>query len=690
MSGIAGIINFDGRPVPHEEMIMMTSAMHYRAKDGTTHWPDKASCGAALSYCQLQSTPESLVERQPVSSEDGALVMVMDGRVDNWVELRERLLSKGRILRNRSDAELVLQAYKLWGRQCLENIDGDFALAIWHTNSRHLFCARDPIGNKPFHFHWNGTSLVFASDLHAVLAVPDVPEIPNEGVLAEYLADEWISRTETLWQGVNSLDAAHYMEVDARGPKTRQYWSPDPFATLHYAKDSDYIEHYRELFTDIVRRQSRSQNPISIEVSGGLDSSAIFAMAAHLNNHDRLASPGLTGYTLNFSGDTDADEIDYARAVGAHLDLPIREIEPAYPDFSSYLKRAGIYRDLPGYPNTAMFANELAAVQSSDSRVLLDGKGGDEWLGGGYGEYKDGLVERDWTGLFNTLVDDISNDSFTGGVGRLLRAIGVITLPHIAVEQIKEIMANKEEAPAAHQWLAQHLKDQLKQRIKNQTAIPEKRIRLPGQLREISLLQDGFFLKNHQVRERYSATFGIETRRPYWNKAMVQLSLMLPKRLKYREGLNKYVHRQALQELLPEKVLTRTSKAEFSVTFDYHTKSLRSALTGDIPPKRHTWINQSQVDQYFDVYDRGLQHDECPWALWNLLFCDVIFATYSSERMHCSAPLTFRTTSVMNTKGYHLGKTTEDSGTTTNGKKAYKSPTLQLFGRLSHITHLII
>jgi asparagine synthase (glutamine-hydrolysing) len=208
------------------------------------------------------------------------------------------------------------------------------------------------------------------------------------------------------------------------------------------------------------------------------------------------------------------------------------------------------------------------------------------------------------------------------------------------VEQINKIIANKAEMPGTHQWLVQHLQDELKQRIENQPTIPAKKIRLPGQLREISLLQNAFFLKNHQVRERYAATFGIETRRPYWNKAMVQLSLMLPKRLKYRQGLNKYVHRQALQELLPEKVLTRTTKAEFSVTFDYYTKNLRSALTGDIPPKRHAWVHQSLVNQYFDVYDRGLEHDEPPWALWNLLFCDVIFTSESSDTMNCNPPLT--------------------------------------------------
>ncbi len=111
MSGIAGIINFDGKPVPPEEMITMTSAMHYRGKDGITHWTEKASSGTALSHCPLHTTPESLIERQPVSSEDGLLVMVIDGRVDNWIELRQRLLAKRRILRNRSDAEIVLRAY---------------------------------------------------------------------------------------------------------------------------------------------------------------------------------------------------------------------------------------------------------------------------------------------------------------------------------------------------------------------------------------------------------------------------------------------------------------------------------------------------------------------------------------------------------------------------------------------------
>ena len=603
----------------------MTSAMHYRGKDGITHWTEKASSGTALSHCQLHTTPESLIERQPVSSEDGLLVMVMDGRVDNWIELRQRLLAKGRILRNRSDAELVLRAYQLWGRQCLDHIDGDFALAVWHVDSQRLFCARDPIGNKPFHFHWSGTSLFFASDLHAVMAASDVPETPNEGVLAEYLADQWVSRTETLWQGINILDAAHYMEVDARGPRIQQYWSPDFFTKLRYAKDSDYIEHYRELFADTVRSQSRSQSPISIEVSGGLDSSGIFAMAADLERHDQLASPGFTGYTLNFAGEPRADEIDYARAVGKHLNLTIQEIKPAYPEFSSYLRAARTYKDLPGLPNLVMSANELAAVQSANSRVLLDGRGGDEWLGGRPGMYQDDLVEKNWTRLFSTLADDIASDSLAGGIRRLARAIGVITLPNFAVEQIKKIINSKAATSNQHPWLLKHLQAELKQRIESQPTLNEKKLGLPGQRHELSLLQDAYLIKNHLINERYVAAFGIETRRPYSSKAMIQLSFMLPKRLKHQGGLNKYIHRQALRELLPNDVLSRTTKAKFSVTFDYYTEHLRAALETESLSTGHAWISRSYVNRYFEVYEDDEMHYEVPWVLWNLLFCDIIF-----------------------------------------------------------------
>ncbi len=247
MSGIAGIVNFDGAPLELGRIEVMTSAMSYRGPDGIAHWNGS---DAALGHCMLHATPESLQERQPATSEDGSLVMVMDGRLDNWLELRRDLLSRGAALRNHSDVELVLRAYQLWGQGCLSGIEGDFAFAIWNTRDRVLFYARDPMGIKPFNYYWTGRSLVFASDVHAILALPGIPQILNQGVLAEYLACEWYSRDETFWQGILRLIAAHSMTVDTFGPKICQYWTPELFTTLNYRRDEEYVEHYLEFFTE--------------------------------------------------------------------------------------------------------------------------------------------------------------------------------------------------------------------------------------------------------------------------------------------------------------------------------------------------------------------------------------------------------------------------------------------------------
>jgi asparagine synthase (glutamine-hydrolysing) len=295
MSGIAGIIHFDGKPVEPGLIERMTGAMAHRGPDGINHW---VKGSVALGLCILRTTPESLEEHQPLTNEDESLVLVMDGRVDNWEKLRKDLLSRGSKLRTRADAELVLRAYEIWGRDCLAQIDGDFALVVWDARRQESFCARDRMGNKPFNYHWDGKTLVFSSELHAILALPWVPENPNDGMLAEFLANEWYSRDETFWQGIRRLVAAHRMVADASGPRLEQYWEPDLWAVLPYGNDDDYVDHYRELFIDVVQRMSRSSQRLACEVSGGLDSSAIFAVAENLRRQNKLPAPGIDGYVL--------------------------------------------------------------------------------------------------------------------------------------------------------------------------------------------------------------------------------------------------------------------------------------------------------------------------------------------------------------------------------------------------------
>ncbi len=147
MSGIAGIIHFDGKPVEPGLIEKMTSAMAHRGPDGINHW---VKGSVALGQCMLRTTPESLEEHQPLTNEDESLVLVMDGRVDNWEELRRELLGRGAVLRNRSDAELVLRAYEVWGEECPDRIIGEFVFFIWDARQRRLFGAQGCRGNTTF------------------------------------------------------------------------------------------------------------------------------------------------------------------------------------------------------------------------------------------------------------------------------------------------------------------------------------------------------------------------------------------------------------------------------------------------------------------------------------------------------------------------------------------------------------
>ena len=187
MSGIAGIVRFDGGGVEPGQIEKMTAAMSYRGPDGINH---RVLGSVALGHCLFRTTSESLEETQPLANEDESLTLVMDGWLSNWEELRAELVAKSARLRTRADAELVLRAYEAWGADCVAHIEGDFAFVIWDARRCEAFCARDRMGNKPLFYCWNDDQLIFASELTPVLEHPSTPETPNLGKIAEFLASQ--------------------------------------------------------------------------------------------------------------------------------------------------------------------------------------------------------------------------------------------------------------------------------------------------------------------------------------------------------------------------------------------------------------------------------------------------------------------------------------------------------------------
>lgn len=621
MSGIAGIIHFDGRPAEHALIEQMTGALAHRGPDGINHW---VRSSVALGQCMLRTTPESQEETQPLTNEDESLVLVMDGRVDNWEELRGKLISRGAKLRTRADAELVLRAYEVWGSDSLSHIDGDFSIVMWDERKREAFCARDRIGNKPFNYHFDGRTLAFASEHHAILSLPWIPEIPNEGMIAEIMSDEWMCRDETIWTGINRLVASHWMAFSAKGVRRARYWRPDLQRPLAYKRDEDYFEHYRALLFDIVRRQSRGHVAIACEVSGGLDSSAIFCIAEQLRREGRLQAPGHAGYTLSFQNDAKANEISYARAIGKHFGMPIKEVQPALHDLAWYADIAKKCRDIPGYPNGSMATSLFKAAREDGHRVLLGGTGGDHFLTGSLAYYFEELAEANLAGFIRCFTEDARALGARRATARLIR-YGLLPFAPSALReyggQTLQVLIGEKKRGAY--WLSRRMQKILETRRQKFKSMPIQPVRRRGQLGLLLALDYAFDAFGRELWERLISHYALESRQPFLSKEFVEFAFVTPDRLRSFGDQIKLIHRESLKEVLPQMIRQRKTKADFSNVFNLSLQPLGEHLSRQLPEARLEWLDVHGMNRLFDSYKTHPEQGWQNWCLWSVLAVDM-------------------------------------------------------------------
>jgi asparagine synthase (glutamine-hydrolysing) len=615
LSGIAGIIRFDGVPVGPDLVERMTDAMRFRGPDGIRH---RVEGSVALGQCMLRTTPESLEEIQPLANEDGSLALVLDGRVDNRLGLRHELEVLGATLRDRSDAELVLRSYETWGRGFLSRIEGDFALVVWDGQARTVICARDRMGNRPLHYHWQPGVLSFASDLCALLALPWVGRDVNEGFLAEVLADEWHSRDETLWTGIHRLVAAHRMVVGAGGTQVERYWEPDLRAALRFTRESDVVDLYRETLAEEVRRCARSQAPVAFEVSGGLDSSALFCLAAHLEDTEGPLSPGLQGYTLRIDDGSPADELEYARAAGRFVGRPLHEVPPSRMPPEWFSERAAAFRDFPGYLNGTMFLDLKLLARSNGCRVVVTGEGGDQWLGGERTYYAETLRAGDWLRFLRLLALDARSRGGRQALSWALRQGLFPLLPRSVADVLRRAgtrFRRRAVGGGRCPWLTPRMNRLLESRRERaRGALPPRPARV-GQGRQLEVLNDPFGDHVMEVNERLNASLGLEGRNPFLSPAVVQLAFSVPEWMRRRGERNKHLHVSALDGLLPRLVLDRRSKADFASVARPQLDAREPAFAGELGETLQPWIEPDGLRSLFRTYQ---QEPHRGWPVWSL------------------------------------------------------------------------
>ena len=373
MSGIAGMVGLDSRPVDPEALARLDAALEHRGPDGAGQWIEGA---VGLFHRMLHTTPESLRETQPLVEPSRQLALVFDGRIDNREEIRSALETAGAVLRDDTDAELVLRCYECWQEEAPHRLLGDFAFALWDGSRRQLFGARDLLGNRPFFYCVTSPHrLCFASEIQALLRLSEVSDDLDEEMVSEFLLTWSLfpDQRRTFFREIRRLPAAHWLRWNDRGVELQRYWALDPHREIRYSSPGDYVEEFRSLFVRSVAARTRSAKPIGFFLSGGLDSSAVATVAARMN-HSRLP---LHAYSLHLPLAT--DETGWAELVARQADIQFHPIHLKVESFLEGLE-GHVLRIAEPFIAESWTTDRslLAAVTSDQVGVILTGHSGDE------------------------------------------------------------------------------------------------------------------------------------------------------------------------------------------------------------------------------------------------------------------------------------------------------------------------
>lgn len=563
MSGIAGVFFSDGAPIESGLVEKMTGAMPHRGPDGIRHW---VRGSVALGHCMLRTTPESLEETQPLTNEDESLVLVMDGRVDNCEELRRELSGRGAVLRNRSDAELVLRSYEVWGAACPDRIMGEFVFFIWDARQRCLFAARDAVGTRHCYYHAGNGWFGFASDINGLLALARIEPRLNEHRVLDYLVDEFDRDDEvgTFYQGISRLPAGHAMSVQERREKTWRYWEPGNLPANRYASLDECAEGFLEQLRIAVKCRLRSIGPVGAMLSGGLDSSSIVGLIRK-EFRNELQQPLKTFSLIR------EDRENCLDWMGIQEMLQDGWIEPTIID-SSIAKRVchSYLRDVQNlnepFSHSGGFNDSIIyeAAREAGCRVVLDGMAGD-------------LLFYDPDSSMNAVFDGRMYSQIPGilmahrrhGIGNGLRAMarGILATAPEPLRAIYKSVCDRraisgisrkematENLGLMHQAMAtQYLSEKHAQRRQAQARVGSNR----DQMAHARYFTSGALCFGHEVNGQIALSKGVEPRSPLSDRRMIEFAIQMPVEAKLLSGWYKHIVRKSMVGILPEKVRWR-------------------------------------------------------------------------------------------------------------------------------------
>lgn len=389
MCGICGKIDFEGREISESLIHQMTFFLSHRGPDDEGIYINNLSqdvnhhkVSVGLGHRRLSIIDLSKAGHQPMSNEDGTIWLIFNGEIYNFRELRTELEHNGHRMKSKTDCEVIVHLYEEEGMDCVKKLNGMFAFALWDERKKNLILCRDRFGIKPLYYHWNGNSLVFASELKSILSDPDVPKRMNWNALNLYLSFNYVPAPMTMFEEIHKVNPGCMVIVKNTNLTTQSYWKID-VAPEQGVKDDNLEAHKAKIFDlleDSVRKRLIADVPIGVFLSGGIDSSIITGLAS------RLSDSPINTYSIGYEDVPLFDETHFSREVARFNNTNHQEIILNSREVMNVIPEVLASFDEPFADSSAIPTYIISRETQRFAKVALSGEGADE-LFAGYRNY---------------------------------------------------------------------------------------------------------------------------------------------------------------------------------------------------------------------------------------------------------------------------------------------------------------
>ena len=623
MCGIAGIISTNG--VRAADVAPMVDAQRHRGPDAHGAWADEL---CALGHRRLSVIDLSEASCQPLSTDTGRVVIVFNGEIYNYLDLRRELSQLGHRFRSGGDAEVIASAYEQWGTAAISRLRGMFAFAIWDRARRRLVLARDRVGKKPLFFARTDGTMLFASELQGLLASPLTPRGIDPHAIDAYLSWGYIPAPRTAFRAVSKIDPAHWMTVDVTDAgltvTTERYWSLRYTPKKPVAIDAATSD-VRRTLTDAVRARLISDVPLGAFLSGGIDSSIVVGLMASLSDRP------VKTFSIGFD-DARFNELEHARAVARrwktdHHELVVR------PDALSVLPTLVRHYGEPYADSSAIPTFYLARLARETVTVALSGDGGDESFAG-YDRYR---AMRDAARIAaipggraaarvvsSLLPDSIDPRNRRRRAKRFLAAVG--RPPWRRYARWLQYFTDEDKARLYHGDFLEHVDLNASQRwLESLAAADDADDDVDAAMRiDVQSYLPYDLLVKVDIA---SMANSLEVRSPFLDAEVMTTASALPVDLKLRGTTSKWILKQAFADLL-DPAIARRPKMGFGVPVgEWLRGSLQELLRDALFTDRsfsHTHLRAAELRRLVD--DHASARRDHTAQLWSLLMLELWYA----------------------------------------------------------------